>query len=184
MNKFATFLCVVLALTLGIVLTPTLSLAADFSYTGTPAFTVTYPDGSKTKKIIYPDQVWAVETLQGLIDITAFVSPIPEGIELKDVAEKTYKLRLENVGRTKAKMICNEEITLSDGTKAYYSAMEWKLPNRPLHLVTVLVSVYKDGKWVLVVGHPTKERHPESEIPYRGNNIDTAIKTVKSLKFK
>ena len=46
MKKIAASLCVVLALTLGIILVPALTSAAEFSYDGPPAFTVTYPAGS------------------------------------------------------------------------------------------------------------------------------------------
>ena len=50
MRKIAASLCVVLALTLGITLVPALTSAAEFSYDGPPAFTVTYPAGSTNEE--------------------------------------------------------------------------------------------------------------------------------------
>ena len=86
--------CVLLALSMGIAFLPGLSSAAEFSFAGPPAFTVTYPDGSTPNEKTAPEQVWAIKTPSGLV-IQASVAPIPEGVELKDAAEKAYKPGLE-----------------------------------------------------------------------------------------
>jgi hypothetical protein len=163
--------CVLLALSMGIAFLPGLSSAAEFSFAGPPAFTVTYPDGSTPNEKTAPEQVWAIKTPSGLV-IQASVAPIPEGVELKDAAEKAYKPGLEKSEKTKVKMGENKEITLSDGTKAYYSEMDWNhAPSGGTLLTTMIVAVYKDGKCVYVTAHPW-------------DNYNAAMKIVKSLKFK
>jgi hypothetical protein len=170
MKKIAVPLCVVLALAFGIAFLPTLSSAAEFTYPGPPAFTVTYPDGSTPDEKTSPEQVWRIKTPAGLI-VDAGVAPIPEGIPLKDYAEKSYKPGLEKSQGATAKMSENKEITLSDGTKAYYSEMDWTHPPTQANITTMLVTVYKDGKMVYVDAHPW-------------DNYGVAEKIVKSLKFK
>jgi hypothetical protein len=82
----------------------------------------------------------------GLV-IQASVAPIPEGVELKDAAEKGYKPTLEQSQETKARMSDNKEITLSDGTKAYYSEIiRNHAPSGGTSITTMMVSVYKDGE--------------------------------------
>jgi len=170
-TKLKLSLCFLLALTLGIAFLPALSSAEEFSFAGPPAFTVTYPDGSTPDEKTAPEQVWAIKTPSGVV-IQASVGPIPEGVALKDVAEKAYKPGLEKSQGAKAKMSENKEITLSDGTKAYYSEMDWiHAPSGGTPITTMVVSVYKDGKWVYTAGHPWE-------------NYNEPMKIVKSLKFK
>jgi len=170
MKKFAASLCVVLALTLGIALAPALSSAAEFSFAGPPAFTVTYPAGSSEDEKTSPEQVLRIQFPGGFF-VDVGVSPIPEGIALKDYAEKGYKPGLEDSQKTLVKMGDNKEITLSDGTKAYYSEMNWTHPPTQTPIVTMIVSAYKDGKVVYVDAHPY-------------TTYGTYEKIVKSLKFK
>ena len=170
MKKTAITLSVVLALTLGIALVPTLTSAAEFSYDGPPAFTVTYPNGSTPDEKNAPEQVWAIKTPSGVV-IQASVALIPEGVELKNAAEKAYKPGLEKSQGTSVRMSDNKEITLSDGTKAYYSELSWTHTPTQAAIVTVMVSVYKDGKWVYTTGHPWE-------------SFNEPMKIVKSLKFK
>lgn len=170
MKKNLASLCVVLALTLGIALFPVLTSAAEFSYAGPPAFTVTHPGGSDDEKTS-PEQVWRIKTGSGLV-IDAAVAPIPEGIALKDYAEKSYLPGLASSQGSKVKLTENKEITLSDGTKAYYAEMDWThAPSGGTLITTMVVAVYKDGKLVYVDAHPW-------------DNYGAAMKIVKSLKFK
>ncbi len=170
-TKFKLSFCFVIALISGIVFLPALSSPAEFSFAGPPAFTVTYPDGSIPDEKVAPEQVWAIKTPSGVV-IQASVAPIPEGVVVKDVAEKGYKPGLEKSQGAKVKMGENTEITLSDGTKAYYSEMDWNhAPSGGTPITTMIVSVYKDGKWVYVTAHPW-------------DNYNVAMKIVKSLKFK
>jgi len=169
MRKNLVCLGLILALTLGIVMVPVLVSAAEYSFAGPPAFSITYPGGDEKEKTA--DMVWAVITGAGL-HIEVSVGPIPAGIELKDYAEKGYKPGLESSQGAKAKMGDNKEITLSDGTKAYYSEMNWNhAPSGGTPITTMMVTVYKDGKYVNIADHPW-------------DNYGVAEKIVKSLKFK
>ena len=78
--------------------------------------------------------------------------------------------------KTSVRMIDNKEITLSDGTKAYYSEMTWgyrggDTQGELLNVVTMLVSVFKDGKLVTVTASPWE-------------NFSKSMEIVKSLKFQ
>ena len=171
MKKIAASLCVVLAITLGITLVPALTSAAEFSYDGPPAFTVTYPAGSTNEEEkTDPTQIWRIQYPGGYF-ADASVAPIPEGIALKDYAEKAYKPVLEKGQSATARMSENKEITLSDGTKAYYSEISWTHPPTGTPITTMIVSAYKDGKVVTIGAHPY-------------GNYGQYEKLVKSLKFK
>jgi len=169
MKKIAASLFIVLALTLGITLFPALTSAAEFSYAGPPAFTVTYPAGSTDEEKTEPEQVLRIQYPGGFF-VDVGVSPIPEGVALKDYAEKSYKPGLEKGQGTTAKMSENKEITLADGTKAYYSEISWTHPPTNTPIVTMIVSAYKDGKLVYVDAHPYMDYGKYEKI-------------VKSLKF-
>ena len=170
MKKGLASLGIVLALILGIALVPALTSAAEFSFAGPPAFTVTYSDGSPKDKT--GDQVWAIITGAGL-HIEVSVGAIPAGIELKDYAEKAYLPGLTaSQGNAKVKMGDNKEMSLPDGTKAYYSEMDWiHAPSGGTPITTMMVTAYKDGKYVNVAAHPW-------------DAYNVATKIVKSLKFK
>lgn len=169
MKKTAITLFVALVMILGIALVPTITWAEEFSYAGPPAFTVTYPKGSSKDKPTSPEQIWAIKTPEG-VSIQASVGDIPAGVELKDYAEKSYKPGLESSQKTKVKIKTHKEYNLDDGTKAYYSELEWLHQGQTL-ITTVIVSAYKGGKFVTVTGHPWGDPDEPTEI-------------VQSLKFK
>ncbi len=176
MNKLVPSLYVVLTLTLGISLTPTFSSAAEFSYDGQPTFTVTYPEGSTPD--VAPGTIWCIKTPEE-VTIQAAIVPVIEGVELKDITEKRFKPFLENLQGTTVKVVENREITLSDGTKTYYSELEYISKRTKREMVVVKVAVLlKDGKILNVMGYPWKERGE------RGPLVSKAIEIVKSLKFK
>jgi hypothetical protein len=171
MKKIAASLCVVLALALGIILVPVLTSAEEFSFAGPPAFTVTYPGGSTNEdEKTDPTQIWRIQYPGGFF-ADASVAPIPEGIALKDYAEKAYKPGLEKGQGASARMSENKEITLADGTKAYYSEISWTHPPTSTPITTMIVSAYKDGKVVTIGAHPYMD-------------YGKYEKLVKSLKFK
>ena len=125
---------------------------------------MTYPDDSKPIEKTTPAQVLAIKTPWSLQVLVA-VRPIPQGIKLKDVNEKVWKPGFEQLVGVTAKMKENKEITLSDGTKAYYSEMNW-IDKRggETHITTMLVSVYKNGKWIAVVAYPFDNYMPAKKI--------------------
>lgn len=150
---------------------PSLSLAAEFSYAGPPAFTVTFPGGSSdADEKTSPSQVWRIEYPGGFF-CDAAVEPIPEGLALKDYPEKGYKPGLEKAVGANSKLSENKEITLADGTKAQYAEFSWTHPPTGTPITTMIVVAYKDGKLVTVGCHPYAEYGKYEKI-------------VKSLKFK
>jgi hypothetical protein len=130
--------------------------------------------GSKPDSNTDPGNVWSIITPEG-VSVRARVAPIPEGLELKDVAEKWYLPKLKKFVGTGVWMDDNKEITLSDGTKAYYSQMVWDsrvgVVVDSLRIVSMVVFVFKDGKLVNVAAHPW-------------NNFSKSMEIVKSLKFQ
>lgn len=177
MKKIVTSLCLVLSLTLGFTLLPAFSPAAEFSYPDPPAFTVTYPATDVEKVDATPPTVWAIK-YPGEFFVDAAVEPIPQGIDLKDVAEKAYKPGFEAYQKSTGglttgttKLSENKEITLDGGIKAFYSELTWTHAPSGTPIVTMVVSAYKDGKWIRVTAHPY-------------DNFKTYEKIVKSLKFK
>ncbi len=131
---------------------------------------MTYPAGGTEEEKTDPTQVLRIQYPVGLF-VDVAVAPIPEGLALKDYAEKGYKPGLEKDQKATIKMGDNKEITLSDGTKAYYSEMTWTHPPTGTPITTMIVSAYKDGKLVIVGAHPYMD-------------FGTYEKIVKSLKFK
>jgi len=109
-----------------------------------------------------------METPGGVL-FNASVADIPEGMTLADVGPKAYVFGLKTVG-SNVKVISNEEISLKDGTKAYRTNIKW-LWKGTLQLRTLVVSAFKDGKWVYLAIHP------------RGSPLQVAY-IVESLTFK
>jgi len=164
-------LWVILAIAFGTALLPALTLAAGLSSTGPPNLPLTNPDDLKDGKPNGLEIVWQTKTQEGVL-IQAFMLPIPEGVELKAAAEKVFKPLLEQNRICKARMGDNKEITLSDGTRAYYSEMDWNhKPSGGTLITTMVVSVYKDGMCVFLAVHPW-------------DNYSTSMNIIKSLKFK
>ena len=160
MRKTLTVMAVVSMLMMGMVLLPTFSSAAEFKYAGPPAFTVTYPDGSKKTDMDSPEQVFAAKTPSGLT-IQAAVAAVPEGLALKD-AGAAYSVGLGKSQNSEVEVLTNEEIELEDGTKAYYTEIEWMYQGSTL-ITTMIVSVYKDGKWIYTAAHPWSDLDEASE---------------------
>jgi hypothetical protein len=173
-SKINSLVLMVLALALITAVVPTLALADEFKFDGPPAFTVNYPKGSKPEPNIDPENVWSIKTPGGVI-VRARVAPIPEGLELKDAAEKWFLPGLIKLVKTSVRMIDNKEITLSDGTKAYYSEITWDYRGQTgwdsLKIITMLVSVFRDGKLVAISAGPW-------------DNFGASMEIVKSLKFQ
>jgi hypothetical protein len=160
-----------LAAAMIILAVPVWSSAAEFSYAGPPAFTVTFPGGSsEADEKTDPAQVWRIEYPGGFF-CDASVAPIPEGIALKDYPEKSYKPGLEKSVGANSKLSENKEITLADGNKAYYAEFSWTHPPTGTPITTMIVVSYKDGKVVTVGCHPYGDYGKYEKI-------------VKSLKFK
>jgi hypothetical protein len=140
-----------------------------FVRTASPAFKFEYPKGSRKAEIQAPNQIMAMETHPGGVGFQASVADIPEGLQLADMGPKAYAAALKSVG-SNVKVISNEEIKLKDGTKAYRTDIEWKWKG-VFALTTLVVSAFKDGKWVFLATHT--ELAPNEVVPI-----------VESLTFK
>jgi hypothetical protein len=127
---------------------PLLSLAEEYKYTGPPAFTLKYPQGRTKFKFTAPEQVFKVETYGELIEFYVFVEGIPKDVKLEDVGLKIAVPRFEKNINAKIKVISNEEIELACGTKAYKTDAEWVHPTRGHLIQLILLSAFKDNKWI------------------------------------
>lgn len=116
-----------------------------------PSFKFHYPPGSKKTVLSAPNQIMRMKTLEGFV-FSASVGDIPEGIEIGEFGPQFYVPWLEGVG-SKIKVISNKEIILKCGTKAYLTDIQWLWKNS-LQIKTLLVSVYKDSKYIYVSAHP------------------------------
>ena len=124
-----------------------------------PAFQFRVPRGSRRETLQTPFQIMRMKTLSGF-QFAAAVGDIPDGVTLKHVGPQIYAPFLRSAGRSAPKVVSNQSITLNDGTPAYRTEIHWR--NRlPLDFKTVVVSAFKDGKWVFVEAHPWKD-HDEA----------------------
>lgn len=124
-----------------------------FKRTATPSFQFEYPLGSKKAVRKTPFQIMRMKT-PGDVPFSAAVVDIPEGLELEDFGPILYAAQLKKLG-SNIKVISNKEITLKCGTKAYRTDITW-LVNNIIPIKTLLVSVYMNGKCILVSAHPWK----------------------------
>jgi TolB-like protein/class 3 adenylate cyclase/tetratricopeptide (TPR) repeat protein len=127
---------------------PLLSTAEEYNYKGPPAFTLRYPQGWTEVEYNNPEKVFEVKTLGGVIGFNVFVESIPKDIKLEDVGLKIAVPRLEKELNAKIKVVSNEEIELACGTKAYKTKMELDHPIRGILFQFILLSAFKDNKWV------------------------------------
>ncbi len=138
-----------------------------FTRTAAPAFSFTYPFGSKKSGLDHPGQIMRMKTLSDYY-FSAFVGDIPAGVALEDFGPVAYVKALEKFGK-KIEVTSNKEVTLQCGTRAYRTDIQW-MANDFWPITTLVVSAYKDGKIVCVSGHPWHS-------PY------SALPIVQSLKF-
>jgi len=122
-----------------------------FVRTASPAFKFEYPKGSRKRATDAPDQIMAMENPAGVV-FQASVADIPEGMKIRDVGPKVLAVVLENIG-SNVEVISNREIKLKDGSKAYRTDIKW-LFQGSFSLTTLVVSAFKDGKWVFLTAHP------------------------------
>jgi TolB-like protein/class 3 adenylate cyclase/Flp pilus assembly protein TadD len=127
---------------------PLLSTAEEYNYTGPPTFTLRYPLGRTEFEFIAPEKVFKVDTYGDLIEFHVFVEDIPKGIKLQDVGLKIVVPRFEKDINAKIKVVSNDEIELAWGTKAYKTKAEWEHPIRGHLIQLILLSAFKDNKWI------------------------------------
>ena len=122
-----------------------------FTRTASPAFQFEYPEGSRKRATDAPDQIMAMENPAG-VAFQASVADIPEGMKIADVGPKVIAVVLENIG-SNVEVLSNREIRLKDGSKAYRTDIKWLFRGN-FSLTTLIVSAFKDRKWVFLTAHP------------------------------
>lgn len=127
----------------GIMLLPAFVQADDVTVEGKPRFTVTVSDDwtkqtpkSKSDKLIYAAPAGDKGVYLSIYDIT-------EGMKLEDHA-KNY-----GAGMDGYEIISNKPFELEDGTKAYFTEVEY-LWGGSSEVTAGVMSAFKDGKWVCV----------------------------------
>ena len=103
-----------------------------------------------------------MKALSGL-RFSAAIGDIPASIALQDVGPQAYAPLLKRDGRSEPNVVSNVPIVLDDGTSAYRTELHWR-SRQGLDIKTLVVSAFKDGKWVLVEAHPWKDQHEASQI--------------------
>jgi len=127
-----------------------------------PAFQFRVPRSSRRLPLQSQFQVMRMKTLSGF-NFAAAVGDIPAGIALQDVGPRAYAPLLAGVARDEPEVVSNAPIVLDDGTAAYRTELHWR--NRlGVDIKTLVVSAFKDGKWVLVDAHPWKDQREASQI--------------------
>jgi hypothetical protein len=126
---------------------PFMSSPEEFKYQGPPAFSLKHPKGKTETEFLLPDKVLDVEAYERLIDFNVFVEDIPEGIPLEDVGPSVLIPRLEKDVNAEIRLLSNQEIGLTDGTRAFKTKMEWT-HRKGFFVTAFLVSAYQENKWV------------------------------------
>ncbi len=139
-----------------------------FSFNGPPAFTVVYPDDMAPDPDKPEKMLLKMKTAGSVPVLDIDCVDIPKDVALKD-AGKAYMKSLEKNEETKVKINSDEMKTLPDGAPVNEIVAEW-LYQGYFPLQTILVSAFKDNKWVFVAIHEVPG-DPTRSIPY-------------SLKFK
>ena len=124
-----------------------------FNRTAAPAFTFAYPSGSKKAGIRFPGQIMRMKTPDDVF-FTASVSAIPGGMKLEDFGPSGYAAWLADLA-TNIRVVSNKEITLKCGTKAYRTDLTYLWKNF-MPITTILVTAYKNGKYIYVDAHKWK----------------------------
>jgi hypothetical protein len=139
-----------------------------FKRTTPPNFQLEYPFCSEKSRKSAPGQVLKMTTPTGAT-FAASVGDIPEGIGLEDFGKNYYAPALQNFG-SNIQVISNNKISLKCGTTAYRTDIEW-LWNDSIKITSLVVSAYKDGKFVFVAAHASQ-------------NIEEITQIVESLQLK
>ena len=132
-----------------------------------PAFQFRYPPGSKRDETLGPSEVMRMRTPSGAV-VSASVMAIPDGIALADAGPVSYATLLRKLG-SKVEIASNTRVTLSNGTAGYKTEFRWI--SRSAKLRTVIVSAFKDRKWVFVATH-------------HRTNIGVAAEIMNTLAFQ
>ncbi|MCJ7546282.1 MAG: hypothetical protein MUP30_05590 [Deltaproteobacteria bacterium] len=132
-----------------VTLAPSAALAKEFSYSGSPAFTVTYPD-TWAQKPQNPDKTifFEAELAGGLPNVEIGGFAAPAGTTLANVGA-VHKKNIARRFETSVTITSDKQATLKDGTPCNEVILTWMYRGW-LALQTNIVSTIKDGKVVYV----------------------------------
>ncbi len=147
-----------------------------FRYDASPSFKFTYPKISLKQTVRRPDQVMSMKTLIE-DEFSASIREIPKGIDLAEVGPKVFTKTLEEVG-SDVQILSNQQITLKDGQVAYRTDIDWKW-NSALKMRTLLVSAYKEGKWISVEYQIFVPYH----LPSLSESMEVGSAVIESLTY-
>lgn len=147
----------------------------QFVRTASPGFQFVYPKTCIKIEVNKPNQIMAMKAPGGST-FSASSREIPGDAKLEEIGPKVFAGLLEKYG-SDVHVIFNRNIALRDGTRAYRTDIDWQIHS--LKLRTLLVSAFKDRKWVyLLYSIYNGDEATISEEVNKGASI------VESLTFK
>ena len=152
-----------------LVLSPSVALTKDFVYDKKPAFSITYPSDWSVDPVNPYKVMFRVQAAAGIPVMDVQVLDIPKGVALADIGKYYKKAILDKEQKVDAEIASDQQKTLKDGTKVNEIILKYKYQGW-LDLQAIIVSAYKDNKWVYVCINDSP-REPLRDVLY-------------SLKFK
>ncbi len=143
-----------------------------------PAFEFQYPETSIKAPLRIPGQVMAMKIPEGLAgsDFSASIVDLPSGITLADAGPKIFTEYLKDHG-SDIRVVSNKKITLKDGSTAFRTDIDWQSKSS-IKLKTILVSVFKEEKWVFLEWSMVALRDDE---PFFTESLNKGASIVESL---
>ena len=125
-----------------------------------PALQYKYPLGSRRDETLSPTEVMRMRTPSGVV-VSTSIMDIPKSVALADAGPVSYAALLKKFG-SDVEITSNNPIPLSEGTVGYRTDFRWK--SRGSELRTVVVSIFKEQKWVIVATHHRTDVSVAAEI--------------------
>jgi len=125
-----------------------------------PAFQFNYPQGSRRDETVRPTEVMRMRTPSGVV-VSTDIMDIPNGVALADAGPVSYAALLKEFG-SDVEITSNAPVPLSEGTVGYRTEFRWK--PRGSDLRTVIVSIFKEQKWVILATHHRTDTSAAAEI--------------------
>lgn len=142
-----------------------------------PFFSVTYPDDYVIQQPSFGVTFKAQRPPWGpTLDIS--VIDLPLGLKLEDTAN-AWVMGLKTTGiASDIEIVVNEASSLKDGTPAFEAEIEWMFQQTTM-VVTLLVSVFKDGKWIYTANHTSGDVDELKKIAYSMTLKPAVVSTAR-----
>ena len=150
---------------LALALSPSIASAAVYNYDKKPAFSITYPDKWKENTDNPYNLLFRVKDDVGIPAMNLQVRDIPKGVALADIGKQYKKLILDPEQSVDAEIVSSKQTKLKDGTKANETILKYKYQGW-LALQAIVLSVYKDNKWVYADIHMGADDKPLLDVLY------------------